>query len=104
AEPPRQLERRRERPRHRHLLVEREPYEQRERLAHEQPIGLLVAGEAEPVVSHAYFAFRGKVLVSTTSKSEPFTVDSVRNCAFDQRGSGAPEMNQSEPLSASIIP
>jgi ATP-dependent helicase Lhr and Lhr-like helicase len=47
--PPPELERRRERPLERHLLVEREPDEQRERLLDEEAICLLVAREAEAV-------------------------------------------------------
>jgi hypothetical protein len=48
-EPPAQLERRREGALERHLLVEREPDEERERLAREQLVRLVVAGEVEPV-------------------------------------------------------
>ena len=43
-------------------------------------------------------------LVSTTSNAEPRTRFNARNCSFDQRGSGAPVMYQSEPLSETIIP
>ena len=42
--------------------------------------------------------------VSTTSNAEPGTRPSVWRSSFDQRGSGAPETYQSEPLSATIIP
>ena len=42
--------------------------------------------------------------VSTTSKFEPVTRPSVCSWSFDQRGSGAPETYQSEPLSATITP
>src|SRR5688500_9059696 len=42
--------------------------------------------------------------VRTTSKAEPGTRFSVRSCSFDQRGSGAPVMNQSVPLSETSIP
>ena len=43
-------------------------------------------------------------LVSTTSNAEPGTRFNARSCSFDQRGSGAPVMYQSEPLSETIIP
>jgi hypothetical protein len=43
-------------------------------------------------------------LVSTTSKLEPDTWPSVCSWSFDQPRFGAPEMYQSEPLSATIIP
>jgi CspA family cold shock protein len=42
--------------------------------------------------------------VSTTSKAEPGTCASVCRSSFDQWESGAPEMYQFEPLSATIIP
>ena len=42
--------------------------------------------------------------VSTTSNAEPGTRPSVCRSSFDQRGSGAPETYQSDPLSATIIP
>ena len=47
---------------------------------------------------------RTATAVSTTSKAEPGTRPSVCRSSFDQRGSGAPETYQSEPLSATIIP
>src|SRR5215204_6367899 len=43
-------------------------------------------------------------LVSTTSNAEPATRFNARNCSFDQRGSGAPVLYQSAPLSDTIIP
>ena len=49
ADPALQLERARERLLYGNLLVEREADQQRERLVDEQPVGLVVAGEAEPV-------------------------------------------------------
>ncbi len=43
-------------------------------------------------------------LVSTTSKSEPWTPWSEWSWSFDHRAFGTPEMYQLEPLSATIIP
>ena len=51
AEPLAKHLRRGEGPLHRHLLVEREADQQRHRLFHEEPIGLVVAGEVQ-AVSH----------------------------------------------------
>jgi hypothetical protein len=48
-EPPLQLERAEERRRHRHLLVEREPDQERERVACVERVGLVVAREVEAV-------------------------------------------------------
>ena len=42
--------------------------------------------------------------VSTTSKSRPLSTSSACSWSLSQRRSGAPEMNQSEPLSATISP
>ena len=42
--------------------------------------------------------------VSTTSKSRPLSPSSACSWSLSQRRSGAPEMNQSEPLSATISP
>ena len=47
---------------------------------------------------------RGELTLVTTSKSEPWRRPSVRRSSLSQPGSGAPEMNQFEPLSATIIP
>ena len=49
AEAPLELEGARERLRHRYLLVEGEPDEECEWLFHEQPVGLVVAGEMQAV-------------------------------------------------------
>src|SRR5919201_4328668 len=49
AKAPLQLERRRERLLHRHLLVEREADEERERFLSDERVGLVVAREVEPV-------------------------------------------------------
>ena len=51
AEPLAQHLRRGERPLHGHLLIEREADQQRHRLFHKEPIGLVVAGEMQ-AVSH----------------------------------------------------
>ncbi len=52
SEPLLHLQRAREGHGHRHLLVEREADQQRQRLLGEQPVGLVVPGEVEPVRAH----------------------------------------------------
>ena len=47
---------------------------------------------------------RAQRLTSTTSKSRPLSTSSSCSTSLFQRRSGAPEMNQSEPLSATISP
>ena len=48
--------------------------------------------------------FRGSPEVSTTSNAEPGTRWSAWSWSFDHFGCGAPETNQSLPLSATSIP
>src|SRR5262249_47004632 len=54
--------------------------------------------------AHGARAYGASDEVSTTSKAEPGTWPSVCRSSFDQRPSGTPEMYQSDPLSATIIP
>lgn len=51
---------------------------------------------------HGYSVVTGPM--RTTSKSRPRICRSVRRSSSFQRASGAPEMNQFDPLSAKIIP
>ncbi len=58
-----------------------------------------------PSTSNSLLLVQGLSLeVLTTRKSEPFTRWSVWSWSLSQPGSGAPEMYQLEPLSATIIP
>ena len=68
--------RRGEGPLHRHLLVEREADEQRHRLSHQEPIGLVVAGEMEAVRLIACMARRVMALASSGESSS--TVVAIR--------------------------
>ena len=57
-----QLQRAEERGRHRHLLVEDEPDQERERLLRDQPVGLVVPGEVQCVGHDSILPLRGMSL------------------------------------------
>ena len=87
AEPLAQHERPRERLLHRHLLVEREADEQRERVLDEQHVGLVVVGEVEAVGQRSGIVARTRVPSPrglSTSSRPPST--STRSTQPEQAG------------------
>src|SRR6185503_641609 len=85
AQPLLQLQGAEERRRHRHLLVEHEPDQERQRLGGDQPVGLVVPGEVESVrrrgIAHgSILALRGTSLgmADPIQKTEDIVAEAER--------------------------
>ena len=85
AEPLPQLERAEERRLHGHLLVEREPDQERERVACDERVGLVVAGEVE-AVGHR----RDRIACGSGRPSRPVEDGDVARALVDERPDGPP--------------